>query len=221
MESALAFQDACCRGERMLPNGNRTKVSYSAKVVKKTVHLIRSPFDNLIARLHLAVKLRKRKGWNETALLDQFSQSSREGYLAWCNYVDSRHAKDLKKTKRISSNVKALMKGLPCHSDWFRYVQWHNRAIQVTTEQLQIPVHYLFYEDYSTNYNETVHGLLEFLNLLPAVNEPLPFQPGKTYKSMYYSPEEIQAATRFVRAMATPACWNLLKRYFDEEPYVY
>jgi hypothetical protein len=179
------------------------------------VHLIRNPFDNLIARLHLAVKRRKRLGWDDEAL-EQFSHSSRASYLAWCNYVDNRHAKALEKTKLISSNVKALMKGLPCHSDWFRYVQWHNRAIQVTTEQLHVPVHYLFYENYSTNYNETLYGLLEFLNLLPAVNEPLSFQPGKTYMSMY-SPEEIQAATRFVRAMATPACWNLLKRYFDEE----
>jgi hypothetical protein len=102
---------------------------------------------------------------------------------------------------------------LPCHADWFRYVQWHNRAIEMTTEQ-QIPVHYLFYEDYSTKYNETLHDLLDFLNLVPTANvDPLPFQAGKTYLDLY-SPEEIQAATRFVRTMATPACWNLLKRYF-------
>jgi hypothetical protein len=230
MESTQAFQDACCRGERMLfpNNGTRTKTSYSVSVVRKAVHLIRNPFDNIVARLHLAVKRRKRGDvpWNETAavsldLFSSFHSSPRDSYLAWCNYVDTRHAQALQTTHLISRDVKALMnKGsLPCHADWFRYVQWHNRAIELATERLNIPVHYLYYENYSTNYNETLQDLLEFLNLVPpaggVVNtEPLPFQAGKTYVDMY-SPDEIQAATRFVRAKATPACWNLLKRYFD------
>lgn len=216
VESAKAFREACCRGELLLPNGNNRTISteYSPHVVRKAVHLIRSPYNNLIARLHLAVKRRKRLGMLDNETLAQFSHS-REGYLAWCKYVDTKHATILEKTKLISRETKALMKELPCQGDWFRYVQWHNRAIEVT-QQLQIPVHYLYYEDYSSHYNETLHGLLDFLELLPAVNEPLAFVRGKTYLDLY-SAQEIQAASRFVRAMATPDCWNVLKRYFDDE----
>jgi len=80
-------------------------------------------------------------------------------------------------------------------------------------DQDPFPVHYLFYEEYTRNYNKTVDDLFAFLHVEKAV-DPLAFIPGKTYGNLY-SEKAKRAAARLVQALATPECWELLKRYFE------
>jgi hypothetical protein len=163
--------------------------------------------------MHLAVKRRRDKlEWTEDQLL-QFAHS-REGHLRWCNYVDSRHGNAFFKGSYVSDEVKALMEQVPCALDWYRWVQWHNRAIEVTKTQ-GWPVFYLYYERYSTAYNQTLGDLLDFLEL-PSVNEPMLFHSGKTYRDLY-SDDEIRVATRLVQRLASPECWDLIRHYFEED----
>jgi hypothetical protein len=49
---------------------------------------------------------------------------------------------------------------VPCHAEWFRYIQWHNMAYATTKELLHLPVHYLYYDDYTKDFNKTVQALL-------------------------------------------------------------
>ncbi|KAL7559967.1 hypothetical protein ACA910_022457 [Epithemia clementina (nom. ined.)] len=58
-----------------------------------------------------------------------------------------------------------------CRIELFRCVQWHSHAIQMTIKLLSIPVHYLYYESYTTNYNATVQDILQFLQQ-PAKAKP-------------------------------------------------
>ena len=165
--------------------------------------------------MHLAVKRRRDKmGWTEEELL-KFAHS-REGHLRWCEYVDSRHGNAFFKGKFVSDEVKAIMEQLPCALDWYRWVEWHNRAIEVTEAQ-GLPVHYLYYEKYSTAYNQTLNNLLDFLEA-PSVEQPMLFHSGKTYSDLY-SDDEIKIATQLVRTLASPACWELIRHYFDENAY--
>ena len=211
ISTVSSFERGCRTGEKLGENGEqRVKAVYSSDIPKKAVHLIRNPFDNLIARLHLAVKRRKKLGWTEEQLAS-FTHS-RDGYLAWCEYLDNRIGERIQRTSLINSTAKELFRALPCYADWYRYVQWHNLAIE-TTDRLHLPVHYLYYENYTSSYDDTVDSLFGFLELRKA-KKPLPFIPGKTYLH-FFSDDEARAAARLVEHMASPACWKLIGHYFD------
>ena len=202
-----AFIRGCVRAER--PEG---ETHYEPSVPARVVHLVRDPFDNIVARMHLEAK--KRAGRTENGGDDELSvilDGSREAFNAFCLYLDEQFRTEERTTSLFDPDVKSFFWDLPCHSEWFRYVQWHNRAIELT-EKLGIPVHFLFYEDYTTAFNKTATELLGFLDL-SAVHDPFPFSPGHTYKSFYNAEQALQAAA-FVQAIASPATWDLLQRYF-------
>lgn len=166
--------------------------------ITRAVHLFRDPFDNVIARMHYA------KRFNHT----------REGFLGFCDQIDSTPRPYVLKTIKESNadtTLKTKMTQLPCLNEWYRWTHWHNRAIEVTQAQ-KLSVLYLHYEDYSTKYNQTVQDLLQFLQL-PVVHEPLPFQTGKTYQTLFMN-EEIELATRIIKNEASPALWKHIQHYF-------
>lgn len=207
MPSPSKLNNVTWRGQ---PNG--AKVSYSNRTfwaVRRVVHLIRSPLDNLVARKHMAVRHKIREKALTKQQAELFGSDTAEGFHAWCQYLDS------KTKERLPDDVKALLSDdrLPCVSDLYRYIWWHNYATLLPQKQERIgKVHTLFYEDYTSNYDSTVDELLDFLDLQPA-QSPLPFVPSKTYKD-FYSGEQVQAIERFVREHASPYCMKMLSRYF-------
>jgi hypothetical protein len=96
-------------------------------------------------------------------------------------------------------------------SDLYWYVSWHNFAAQLTWNKPDL--HVLYYEDYTTKYNETVASLLSFLDL-PSVASPVAFDSSKSY-SAFYTDDQREAVRNFVRRFSTKDAWNLLRRYFD------
>ena len=215
ISSKEQFLTGCLTGERMV-NETRTRITYEASLVSRVVHLFRDPFDNLVARMHLGVKRRRQQlGWSEDSLAN--FTNTREGLVAWCKYVDTRHKSEFLNSSPVSDESKVLMEKVPCALDWYRWTQWHNRAIEVTESQ-HLPVHYLYYERYSTAYNQTLRDLLDFLEL-PAVEQPIPFYSGKTYRHLYHE-DEVRQATLLVKSLASPACWDLIKHYFENNSTV-
>ena len=188
----------------------RSGSAYSSSMVSRVVHLFRNPFDNIVARMHLTARNRPEDhggGWRQSF------GNSRQGLHAWCHYLDEKldHGRDFLKSDFVNDDIKQLMKNVPCHLEWYRWTQWHNHAIEAI-HMLQVPVFYLYYEDYSTAYNKTVSNLLEFLEL-PAAGKPGVFHSGKVYRS-FYSEDEARNARQLVKALATPACWELIRHYF-------
>ena len=167
----------------------------------KGVHLVRDPHDNLVARMHFA---------NDHSNLDVKYSRDEAGFREWCSYVDSfppvRNA--MKRQLNVSDY---LFDNLPCISDYWRYVIWHNNAIAMFNRR-DYPLLTLHYEDYSLNYQSTVDTLFEFLEL-DQVNPPAPFIANKSYHS-YFTEEQKELAGIFVRKAATPECWKILQRYF-------
>jgi hypothetical protein len=188
--------DIGCRTAKTKQN---KKVVYTPTTVPvKAVHLIRNPFDNMVARMHH----------------DSHKKPSTNGKVdfdAWCEVMDQRwNSKDV---AFFPDSIIELFQSVPCYADWFRYVQWHNNANEVI-RQRRLPVLVLMYEDYTTNYNRTVDSLFDFLNL-EKKGKTLPFVAGKKYPS-YYSEEVSFAASRLVQAVATPQTWDQIKHYFEE-----
>jgi len=184
---------------------------YPVSLVSKAVHIFRHPMDNLVSRKNLGIRNRIKSHpelWNSSEAVND----TREGFKAWCRYLDGEFANGKTGLTLLSNETRATFAGVPCASDLFLYVQWHNLAIQMTN-RLQLPLHYLYYEDYSHDFNNTVRDLADFLGL-DLVHPPIEFEPEKTYLD-YFDDDEARAITAFVRRLATPECWQRLRRYLD------
>jgi hypothetical protein len=105
-----------------------------------------------------------------------------------------------------------VMESVPCHSDFFRYVEWHNMAF-VTTQDMAIEMMILHYDDYSTDFNATAKRILDFLELEPAGN-PRPFVIGKEYSKAYYTAEERAAVKQVLELLSLRVTWANIARYF-------
>jgi len=199
-----------------LESGEGHREYYSERLVAKAVHLFRNPFDNLVARMHHGIKKRSAMPkWREAPRLRNklaLFEETPEGFIEWCSYLDKIFVGDVDQLMKRLGIAKEVYRNLPCKTELFRYVQWHNNAIKVL-DRLHIPVHVLYYEDYTTRYNITVQELFKFLEL-EAVHSNSPFLPGKTYGRVYTDQYQ-QKATNFVRAVASPKCWSLIRHYFE------
>ena len=158
----------------------------------------------------------ERKNWenhgNHDKYLEVF-QSNKDGFQKWCKFVHSTTFDATFESDLLDDTTKELFSVVPCASDFYRYVQWHNLAIEVAGKRLGLPIHTIFYEDYNYRYNETVDNLLDFLEL-KAVSTPPPFIKGKEYQD-YFSEEEQYDVGRLVKHLATNETWALLKHYFE------
>jgi hypothetical protein len=184
-------------------------------LVKKAVHLFRNPFDNLVSRKHLGVQIRQRDmgRWNGDE--DVIATDTPEGLLAWCQFVDSSVVNRVVGWSATSAEFRSLFRSIPCAAEIYRYVQWHNRAIEAT-QALQLPVHYMYYEDYSNAYNETVLGL-ELNMTREGFDAALQFDAGqKSYDGLFQHRNFSKTAmTAFLRRLASNDTWHHVRRYVD------
>jgi hypothetical protein len=71
----------------------------------------------------------------------------------------------------------------------------------------------LFYENYTTNFDETVGTVLDFLNLENVAPAP-EFYKGKHYEH-YFEPHESRKGARLIQKMATAEAWEVVKHYVE------
>jgi Sulfotransferase domain len=207
------FEVGCRSGNKVIErNAVDVHEAYPSNLPKKVVHIIRNPFDNIVARLNHQRKNWEQSGGNDSdseVFLKLFSNTSR-GFDKWCRFLDFTQREVTDKSTMLDNYTKFMFDLVPCAPDFYRYVQWHNLAIEVSKDR---PVHTLFYEDYTESFNDTVSQLLDFVKLQP-VNTPPPFEPGKTYPD-YFTDDERYYIAELVRYLATNETWKLLQHYFD------
>lgn len=186
---------------------------YRPKLIKRAVHLFRNPFDNLVARKHHGAKSRVKKApvrYRDAA----FTKDTRQGFLAWCKMIDDHILMVQGRWHYLNNEIVAQIRSVPCGAEIYRYVQWHNLAIEVV-EEMEIPVLFIHYEDYAEKFNETIAKLVDFWNVT-AVAGPNHFVVGKSYLHLFSKDHQFQVA-RMVRRFASPKTWSFLERYFPAE----
>lgn len=110
------------------------------------------------------------------------------------------------------------MKGFPCINEFYRYVQWHNLAFDLS-RYLNLPTMMLHYHEYSENLDATRDRILDWLEL-PHAGPGEPFHTGKVYRH-YYSTDQRRAVRAFIEEFASAETWHQLKDYdFDMETKV-
>lgn len=208
-ETTYSFRRNCFRTKWLdgpEGKGKRRFGSYPGDPVAKAVHLVRDPFDNIVSRYHLERQLpgRKAASYPET----------REGFRTYCNDIDSLHESSEKRMIFLDADLLSIMKKVPCHEDFLRYIEWHNLAFS-TTFDLGIETFVLHYEWYSTRHEAVAKELLQFLELnLHRDGEFTPFLTGKVYP--YFTLEEKIALREGFKLMASQMTWNHIKHYFAD-----
>lgn len=210
-ESSYSFRRNCLKTKWMHVDeaagiNERVFSQYPPDRLTKAIHLIRDPFDNIVSRYHLERQLPGR----EAAKYPK----TREGFRSYCAAIDNLHRANEKRTLFLDDDLLEIMQVVPCHADFFRYIEWHNLAF-VTTRDLELDTYVLQYDWYTTRFNETATELLEFLHLpIHEKGELTPFVPGKVYP--YFTNNEKRAVQKAFEIMASPVTWKRVKHYFND-----
>eukprot|EP00956_Cyclotella_meneghiniana_P036125 scaffold121865_cov72-Cyclotella_meneghiniana.AAC.1 len=230
LETWQTFLVNCLSGSRSVPITNKDSTdtkslkntntgyqkeytTYHPSLVEKAVHLIRNPFDNLVSRFHHEQKEHKKR--HDTKWTGRYSNDA-HGFRKWCADEDRLfRSKEQKINWELigykQREIQMHFEGVSCHAEFFRYVQWHNLALE-SVQQLEIPVIYVHYEDYTTNLQKETDRMLHFLNMTRVGTLPI-FDSNKDY-SDYFSLEERAAASELMRVVANDGGKKLLQRYW-------
>ena len=167
--------------------------SYDLSSVKKAIHLIRNPFDNIVSRFH-----HERNLYMSRQEKLQYA-SSPEGFRAYCH-----DKQDITKWRHhlkssIAEKLWAHLDGVPCHIDFLRYVIWHNNAFEVLSESNK-PTFILHYESYATDWHETVLALLDFLDQsFVERKQYIPFASDKVYRDQFINDSNTESSALRIR----------------------
>jgi len=190
--------------------GNMNNEQYDAALVHKAVHLLRDPFDNIVSRFHLSLKQSlKEQADNSTEHVKVYSKSE-QGFREYCDMLNSKIKSDI--PGLTDPSMLDSFKSVPCFFDLFWYVQWHNNAFE-TIAELDLPTHKIHYESYETNYNKTVNGIFDFLELTREGGE-WEFIKGKKY-SEYFTLKEKKAAKKALRKLSSKQTWESIQHYLQ------
>ena len=207
LETPRTFQRSCQSGRRHFNSTWSKEAIYQPDIVSRAVHLIRNPMDNVVARFHLS---RRHAGGGDKAF-----DNNATGFQAWCAKMDSAYETYESHTPWLDPPLLRLWKSVPCHAEFFKYIQWHDLAWD-TAEHMDISMHLLRYEDYDRNWKGTVDALLSYLQLPVATwKGATPFVI-QTYDSFYTSQQkrDIEA---LLRNVASARIWEIVSPYFHDD----
>ena len=214
IETFDSFLDACRQSTgRVSPDGHKEEYYYPIERVKKAIHLIRNPYHNFVARYHLERKNAIQHGKKQW--VNNHPQNA-TGFQRWCMEWDTEYKKQEFET--FEHDLLKQVQLSPCHNEVFKYTQWHNLAFRLT-EKLGIETMVVYYEDYESNFDETLDSILTFLEL-PRATEPRNFEAGHEY-SKYYTFLDKRRIRLLIEEIASDTTMKYLERYFDKNNTFY
>jgi len=213
--------DGCYAGTRFSnTEGRSTPVVLDRNNVKKYVHLIRNPMTNVAARFE-----QEHKSWKgNQAELQLLYPLNRDGLIKWCNkfddnVVDSHGVKRRAIAKEhylTSERLIELSWKVPCHTDFYRIVHWHNWAFEAEKKFYKTgkPVKTVRFEKLVSNAVGS-DGIFDFLGFDEySMDEFSPRSNGLENMGAYFSKQEIEYIREYVRLCSTLLTWRMLSKYF-------
>lgn len=213
METLESFKTACLTARRGISSSTKNgvlafeKMQYHQDLVYGAIHIIRDPFDNIVSRFHLIQKVNKKQGKKN---FENHFPNDALGFRKWCNYMDGQYLAS--EAKFLDNVTLDLLRNIPCHSDFYRYIQWHNLAFQVT-DVMNIPAMIVHYEDYEHNFHETKDRILSFLDLKDVSYRNVTFSSGKTY-GHYFTADEKRGVLNLLYHLSSAQTQKEVMRYF-------
>jgi len=215
-----SFLRACQRTTGRIQE-ERVEAHVPANAVQAVVHLIRNPFHNTVARFHL-----ERRNMIEKLpdLAERYS-SDATGFSRWCQHLDRTYSGS--DPRIFDVETLRLLKAVPCHAEFYKWTQWHNRVIEMvpylghhSQDGAKIDSARLltiYYEDYANDQlNATAARILDFLEQSP-VSELRPFRRDLPLYEDHYQSADRHAIRELVRHVATDETWKQIQHYFEED----
>mmetsp|Transcript_24882 Transcript_24882/g.36493 ORF Transcript_24882/g.36493 Transcript_24882/m.36493 type:complete len:387 (-) Transcript_24882:476-1636(-) len=206
IETKRSFLKGCTRSGR-ITGDKKQEVYYDERIVQRAIHLIRDPFNNIVSRFHLQQHRHTKK--NDQDWLKNYP-STVEGLKNWCNFMDERYKKEERDSRFLDKDLLDAFKGVPCHSEFFQYAQWHQHTVAITRD-LKIPTLVMHYEEYEKDINATVKKAFDFLELEPE-GYLSPFITGKNYDE-YFNKNQRAKTMKMIKLAVDPETWELLEEY--------
>ena len=141
-----------------------------------------------------------------------------DGFHKWCNYLSNKFYKEEEKwydkwNSNLAQSVYKLSEPVPCHSEFYKYIHWHNNAFYVTDTAMNLPTKVLYYEDFAKNMDKTLQEVTDFLEM-DLVGKGIDFHY-HTYKD-YFTQSEKELTIAYMKLMSSPTTWKHLERYIGE-----
>ena len=185
--------------------------SYDSSSVKKIIHVVKCPFASIVSSFHAEYKTLSHKFENEG---DEKYSNDKTGFQKYCKDQDQSYksAEYNAYGEMYGIGVYLLTKNVPCHADFYRYVQWHNLAFEME-EKLNASSFIFNYEDYKDKLQDTLKEMLDFLELPLVDNDLVPFDVGISHD--HYTKEQAESIQEFIEALASDKTWKYVCRYFN------
>jgi len=221
IQTEASFEEACRTIiDRDVHGTYETSITPKADI-SKVIHLIRDPFSNIVSRFHSYLFEKNAK--HAAHELPNLSPSNRnaEGFKVWCRAIDTDATlSELEQESTlIPREIKELMEQVPCHSEFYKYVSWHNHVVEMAWNE-DYPSLNVFYEDYATETEQRQQAIKmsEFLDE-PIVDIDKVLSESLVVRSYrdHYTVNERLNAEKLVKALSLRNTWILLERYFKEE----
>lgn len=196
-------------GLRML-NGKREALQYNPSDVKRMIHLIRDPYDNVVARFYSYIGLMNA---NRPDLeIETKFPLNEDGFKAWCKFQDDGfESADM---KWLPVELRALAKEVPCRQEFVKYARFHSNVFLMARFR-KIRFMMLRYEDYVKDQTGTIQRVNNFLEI-PVNNTEIPqtiVGDGIWNFRDFYTDEERVSIERLMRNLSQPPIWFHLSFY--------
>lgn len=212
------FANLCHTGTKFTPfgAGKTEKLKYDHQLIDKAVQLVRPPFDNVVSRFFDAYT--QREAMNDKVWLNEFPKTSK-GFFAWCAEQNERF--HIEEKMAWQKEIFVASEGVPCAAEFYRYIQWHNMIYKVVRyDMVDIPLKIIHTKDLQENFENTITGLLGWLELDLTVNL-------KDYSGLdldipgymsFFSIEQRHKIACFMKKIADPTIVDRFARYFTDCP---
>lgn len=176
--------------------------------IGKLVHLIRDPFSNVVSRFHAYADFNSEYTNDET------------GFQKYCSDMDSNQelSEMEASTNLISDEIKLLLKNVPCHAEFYRYIAWHNHVAELSWNW-DYPTLNVFYEDLDSpqSRSQQAVALANFLETpIVDTNKGPEGLVVANYRN-YFTQAHQAAIETLTRTMAFTKTMALLERYFQPQ----
>jgi len=212
--SPLKFLQECRLGtryefEEFGKAPKQTWVQYDYHNVKRAIHLIRSPFDNIVSRFFHEFKTHLNE--NDSDWVHKYPKTPM-GFRSWCENTDRKwkyHEKNI-----WGKDTFNAAEGVLCHGELIRYVRWHNNAFALL-KAMDIPTMVVHYEDFEYDFEGTLNSLQTFLNL-EAEADPIPFL-NSFHELSYFDNNDLNKMSTFMKHIASEDSLKHMEGYFVEK----
>ena len=192
--------------------GKRKNLQYYPGDVKKMIHWIRDPFDNVVARFYSYIGLMNKSRPN--LKIEERFPLNETGFQLWCQIQDIGYEKvDL---KWLPAELRELALNVPCRQEFIKIARFHSGAFLMARYR-EIEYKIFKYDDYPENQAKAIKEVNDFLGYPTETTDfKQRIRHGIWNFQSYFTDEQRTNATKLMRNLSRPAVWFYLRDYTPE-----